>query len=409
MKILIIHQNFPGQFKFLAPKLSSMGHEVTALIPTQAKTEFWQGIRLEQYHITRPNTPNIHPLALDLESKVIRGEACLKTAIEMKRKGYSPDIILAHPGWGESLFLKDLWPVTELKLYCEFYYHGNGYDYDFDIEFAKHSPLDAGRAHLKNANFLLQWDRANSGITPTNWQFSSFPAHVRKNLSVIHDGINCTMLRPIQDQTLKIGDLTLTKKDEVITFVNRNLEPYRGFHIFMRSLPEILKRRPNTRVVIIGGTGVSYGEAPKRNDSWKTKFTNEIYPLLKKSERDRIHFTGAIPYNDYISALQISTVHVYLTYPFILSWSLIEAMSCGCAIVGSKTRPVEEVITHGETGLLVDFFGVDGLSKAVVELLADEESRRELSERARRTAVSNYDLEKVCLPKQIDWVLGDKL
>ncbi|MEC7187032.1 MAG: glycosyltransferase [Pseudomonadota bacterium] len=405
MKILIIHQNFPAQFKNLAPELCSQGHEVTALIPIQPPTKSWRGVRLVAYSIKRSNTPGIHPLALDLESKVIRGEACFNAALEMKRQGYTPSIILAHPGWGESIFLKDLWPQADLKLYCEFYYHGSAYDYNFDPEFASSSPLDAGRVHLKNANFLLHADRAHSGLTPTNWQHSTFPQRIREKLSVIHDGIDSDTLQPLRSKMLKIGNATYHKNDEVITFVSRNLEPYRGFHIFMRSLPYILRNRPNARVLIIGSSGVSYGKSPTGHETWKSKMIDEVFPLLDASEKDRIQFAGTLSYSDFISALQISMVHVYLTYPFILGWSLLEAMSCGCAIVGSKTPPVEEVISHRRTGLLVDFFDAKELAGAILELLDDKLLRAQLSKKARSYVVNKFDLRTICLPRQMHWTL----
>lgn len=408
MNILFIHQNFPGQFKHLAPALVKAGHEVTALILAKTEATQWNGVQLVPYSLSRGNAKEAHPWTVDFESKVIRGEACLKAALQLKNQGYCPDVIVAHPGWGESLFLKEVWPEAQLKLYCEFFYHSSGADVGFDPEFSSSDQADAGRVTLKNANILLQFQQADAGISPTHWQASTFPKHISKKISVIHDGINTEVLKPNPDVQFTLdSSKVLTRKDEVITFVNRALEPYRGFHVFMRSLPTLLKGRPNAEVLIVGKEGVSYGAQPKGGLSWRQQFVKEIFPKLDESQRSRVHFLNTIPYDQFIALLQVSTVHVYLTYPFVLSWSLLEAMSVGCSIVASDTQPLREAITHDETGLLVDFFDPEVLAGAVSGLLENPKRRAEVGVRAREFAKANYDLETVCLPKQLTWVLDD--
>ena len=405
MNILFIHQNFPGQFKHLAPALVEAGHDVTALILAKTDTKQWNGVKLVPYSLSRGNAKEAHPWTVDFESKVIRGEACLKAALKLKNQGYSPDAIVAHPGWGESLFLKEVWPEAKLKLYCEFFYHARGADVGFDPEFSSSDPADAGRVTLKNANILLQFQQADAGISPTHWQASTFPEHISKKVSVIHDGIDTEVLRPNPDVQFALDSgKVLTQKDEVITFVNRALEPYRGFHVFMRSLPTLLKERPNAEVLIVGKEGVSYGAQPKDGLSWKQQFSNEVFTQLDESQRSRVNFLNTIPYDRFIALLQVSTVHVYLTYPFVLSWSLLEAMSVGCSIVASDTQPLQEAITHDETGVLVDFFDPEALATATISLINDSDRRSRLSRAAREFAKANYDLETVCLPKQIQWV-----
>ena len=196
--------------------------------------------------------------------------------------------------------------------------------------------------------------------------------------------------------------------------MNRNLEPYRGYHIFMRTLPKLLKSRPNARILIVGGDGVSYGASPEPGKTWKGIFIEEVRSQIDDSDWKRVHFLGNIEYEKFLSLLQVSTVHVYLTYPFVLSWSLLEAMSAGCAIVASNTKPVFEAINHDETGRLVDFFDVDGICREVCSLLDDESTRKRLGRSARKFAINNYDLKSICLPKQVEWVLslvehGDEL
>jgi len=407
MNILFIHQNFPGQFKFLAPALVHHGHTVVALTMQKTEAQEWQGVKLVPYGASRGTTPNVHPWVSDFETKTIRGEACFRAALQMKAQGFTPDVIIAHHGWGESLFLKEVWPQAKLGIYCEFFYHPHGADVGFDPEFPVKDEGDACRLRLKNLNNLLHFEVADAGISPTHWQASTFPEPFRSQITVVHDGIDTEAVAPNPAVSLTLnGNLTLTKADEVITFVNRNLEPYRGYHVFMRALPEILKRRPNARVLIVGGDDVSYGARPDNGQKWKDLFAAEVRPQISDADWSRVHFLGNIPYQHFIPLLQLSTVHVYLTYPFVLSWSLLEAMSVGCAIVASDTQPLREAIKHDETGRLVNFFDVAGLVNEVCALLGDPAARQRLGANARAFAQANYDLKTVCLPRQLAWVEG---
>lgn len=409
MKILFAHQNFPGQFKHLAPALAGAGHRVVAVHINA--TPKLSGVELVSYLPSQETTPKIHPWVSDLETKVIRGEAAYRAAKEMKRGGFNPDVIVAHPGWGESLFLKDVWPKANLGIYCEYYYQAEAGDVNFDPEFPGDEDA-ASRIRLKNAFYSLQMGDVKAGLSPTHWQRSTFPDPFRSRISVVHDGIDTNQIRPNPQATLKLktsdgSEFELSRDDELITFVNRNLEPYRGYHIFMRAMPQILKARPKARVLIVGGDGTSYGRKPEqiagseRTVSWKEIFLNEVRSGLDMS---RVHFLGKIPYGQYLSLLQLSTVHVYLTYPFVLSWSLLEAMSVGCAIVASDTAPVREVIRRNETGELIDFFDVQGLADRVIDLCNAPEKRQRLGAAARIFAREHYDLDKICLPGQMEWV-----
>jgi glycosyltransferase involved in cell wall biosynthesis len=415
MNILFIHQNFPGQFKFLAPALVKKGHKVVAMTMQKAEVKDWQGVRIIQYSVESGSTPNIHSWLADFEPKVLRSEACFKAALKIKEAGFMPDVIIAHHGWGESLFLKEVWPKAKLGIYCEFYYHPQGADVGFDPEFPVTAPGDGCRLRLKNLNNLLHFEVADAGLSPTHWQASTFPEPFRSKVTVVHDGIDTQAVTPNPTVTLSFkkanGEiLKLTKQDEVITFVNRNLEPYRGYHVFMRSLPEILKRRPNAYVLIVGGDDVSYGARPtlEKNGgtTWKDIFAKEVRTQISDSDWERIHFLGHVPYQHFIPLLQLTTVHVYLTYPFILSWSLLEAMSAGCAVVASDTQPLHEAIKHSDTGRLVNFFDVKGLAQEVVQLLESPKERQRLGANARKFAVENYELKTVCLPRQLAWVKG---
>ncbi len=400
MKVLFVHQNFPAQFKHLAPALIKLGHDVKALAINNNPTP--AGIELVHYKPLRANTPKIHPWLLDMESKVIRAEAAFYTALKMRDEGFNPDVIIAHPGWGEALFLKDVWPNARMGLYAEFYYEADKNDIGFDPEFSKTHISEPCRLRLKNANHDLQFALADALISPTQFQASTLPQTLQQKITVVHDGIDTQALQPNANAELRLNNsLVLNKHSEIITFVNRNLEPMRGYHIFMRALPEILRQRPNARVIIVGGDDVSYGSKPPAGTTWKNLFLNEVRDQLDMS---RVHFVGKIAYPNFIKLLQISTVHVYLTYPFVLSWSLLEAMSLGCAIVASNTAPVKEAITHNETGRLVDFFDKEDLVAQVVDLLQNPAERERLGKAAREYAIKHYDLQTVCLPKQLEWV-----
>ena len=405
MNILFIHQNFPGQFKFLAPALVQKGHNVVAMMLNEKQPSDWQGVKIVPYTVNRGTSKEIHPWISDFETKTIRAEACFRAALKLKETGYVPDIIIAHPGWGETLFIKQVWPKARLGIYCEFHYAVEGTDVGFDPEFPSPDVGEGCRVELKNINNLFHFEFADAGISPTKWQASTFPERFKSKITVIHDGIDSDAVAPNANAQITINNhLNLTRQDEIITFVNRNLEPYRGYHIFMRALPELLKRRPNAKIMIVGGDGVSYGFAPKDGRKWKDIYIDEVRSKISDADWARVFFLGNIPYQYFIPLLQISTVHLYLTYPFVLSWSLLEAMSVGCAIVASNTQPVREAIRHNETGRLIDFFDVHGLVQEVSSLLDDPVARRKLGANARAFVKKTYDLKTVCLPKQIEWV-----
>ncbi len=407
MNILFIHQNFPGQFKHLAPALAAEpGNRVLALMLGQNTASQWRGgVEIHSYQAARSSSRDIHPWVADIETKTIRGEACFRAALALAAGGFTPDVIIAHPGWGETLFIKEVWPDARLGIYCEFYYHTRGATIGFDPEFPDTDPGTPCRLRLKNANNILHFDIADAAIAPTRWQASTFPQPFRAKIAVIHDGIDTRRLAPADDVWLKIGDsLKLTRDDEVITFVNRNLEPVRGYHVFMRALPELLRRRPKARIFIVGGDEVSYGAKSPDGKSWKLIYLEELQGRIPPADLGRVHFVGKLPYPDLIRLLQLSTVHVYLTYPFVLSWSLLEAMSIGCAIVASDTQPLQEAISHGETGRLVDFFDGAALVEEVVSLLEDPAERQRLGHNARAFAIEHYDLSTISLPSQLEWV-----
>ena len=399
MNILFIHQNFPGQYKDIAAALIARGDKVTAMCiennPAPA------GVNVVRYTPKRGNTPHIHPWVQDTETKVIRGEACFVAAQQLRSQGYVPDIICAHPGWGEALFTKEIWPNVPLLSYFEFYYHPHGADVGFDPEFPS-SASEAPRLMAKNFANLMNLEQCDGGVSPTAWQKSTHPASFQHKIRVIHEGVDTDAIRPATDTSINLdGGIALRPGDEVVTFVNRNLEPYRGCHSFFRAIAAIQRRRPLARIVIVGGDGVSYGAKPPAGTTWKSHFMKEVASQIDLS---RVHFVGTIPYNAFIGLLQVSACHVYLTYPFVLSWSMLEAMSAGCLVVGSSTQPVQEVIRHGENGLLVDFFNPQAIAEQVVQALESPGDFTAMRQQARQTIIDRYDLKRTCLPQHLAYI-----
>ncbi|RVV96666.1 glycosyltransferase [Mesobaculum littorinae] len=405
MKFLFLHQNFPGQFKHLAPALVQAGHEVFALTSRFEQSQTWRGVRIIAYRWSEPEAQRHHAWLGLMNRAVHRGEVCLRALQSLKARGLQPDAIIAHSGWGEALFVRDVFPDTPLGIFSELYYRAEGSDIDFDPEFQTGQEFGrSARIRMRNLAMRMQLESADRGISPTRFQADTHPPDLRDRIDVIHDGIDTDAIRPAADAVYDHDSLRLTRDDEVVTFVNRNLEPYRGYHSFMRALPALLKARPRARVMIVGSDGVSYGAAPKDGRSWKQVFLDEVRPQIPQEDWARVHFVGQLPYGAFLSLLQVSTVHVYLTYPFVLSWSLMEAMAAECAIVASDTAPVREVIEDGQTGVLVDFFDPAAIADQIARLAADPERRAALGRAARQRIVERYDLSRVCLPQHFAWV-----
>ena len=406
MKVLLIHQNFPGQYKHLGPALAARGDQVIALTPKVEKPTTWKGVRVLPYKISRRSSRDAHPWILDLETKIVRAEACYDGAMRLRQAGFEPDVILAHHGWGEPMFLKDVWPNSRMGLYCELYHSADYPFMGFDPEFAAHVPeKEPMRMRVRNLNNTLHFEIGDAGLSPTRFQADTFPPAFRDQITVCHDGVDTDLVRPNPAAKLDVGDgRILTRDDEVVTFINRNLEPYRGYHVFMRALPEILKQRPNAQVVLLGGDETSYGAKPPAGKTWKQIYINEVRGQISDADWARVHFLGRVPYPQFLSMMQVSRVHVYLTYPFVLSWSLLEAMAAGAAILASDTAPVKEALVDGETGVMVDFFDRQTLVKELCRLLDDAPLRDRLGDAARRHVVSKYDLQTICLPQHLKWV-----
>lgn len=342
---------------------------------------------------------NSHPYARPLEYAILNGQAVYRLCKQLKEKGFIPDVVYAHSGWGTGQFIKDIFPDAVFFGYFEWYYRATGSDADFLPD----SPLEEDdhlRVRCRNAPILLDLAACDGGVTPTRWQQQQFPEWMQNRMTVLHDGINTGFFAPREGRGLNLPDLTLPPEVEIITYVARGMEPYRGFPQFMAAVAEIQRRRPSAHVVVVGDDRVAYGRNLPDGQTYKQKMLAECQP-----DMTRLHFTGLLAYKDYLQVIQASDIHIYLTVPFVLSWSMLESMSTGCLILGSDTAPVRELITDGENGLLVDFFDVTGIADRVDEALNDPASMQPLRGAARQTILDNYDLDNL-LPAHLNLLLS---
>ena len=398
MKVLFVHQNFPGQYLHLARHLAADPvHEVVAI--TQRKDGALPSVKTVVYKPQRGVTAKLHHYLAETEAGILNGQEVARVALQLRDAGFIPDVMLGHNGWGEIWFLKDVFPKTPMVGYFEFFYRLNGSDVGFDPA----SVLafdDAPRLRTKNFGNLLGLEAVDWGQCPTRWQRSQYPAHYQSILHEVHEGIDTAVVAPDPSASVQLAKAQIELKagDEVITYVARNLEAYRGFDSFMRALPRVLQAGPRAHVLIVGGDDVSYGPRLPKGETLRRKMLEEVGDSL---DTTRVHFLGLVPYSSFLKVLQVSKVHVYLTYPFVLSWSMLEAMSAGCMIVGSRTQPVEEVIRDGENGYLVDLFSPDQIADRVTAALEDNEQSRAIRVNARRTIIDRYDLRSIALPAQV--------
>ena len=420
MNILLVHQNFPGQFLHLARYLRTLPNTKVMGIGEKAniqKRGTIGGIVTLGYKTPMGAGEKTHPYLQFLEASVRRGQAVARGLLHMKQQGFVPDIILAHPGWGEALFARDIFPNTPLVLFCEFFFYPGEADMAFDPEYPCSFEQQIS-VKIRNSVQIASIMEANALVSPTNWQASRYPKLFQPFIHIIHEGVNtelvtpegeasialvqgekgeCTVLEPGVEAQVPSGPvLTLKRGQKVLTYIARNLEPYRGFHQFLRALPAIQARHPDLHTIIVGGDEVSYSLHLPAGQTYKQQI---LEPVQNSLDLSHVHFTGRVSYDVLLSIYRISSAHVYLTYPFVLSWSLLESMAASGLVIGSRTPPVEEVVRHGENGLLVDFFDRDALVDTVDEVLRHPEKFGPLRQAARQTIVARYE-QRECLEKQ---------
>ncbi len=399
MDLLFLHPNFPGQFRRIAQALArEPGVRVWGMGDDSwiGQGRGLPGVDLIRYPAVADAPRETHPWVRGFEQSVRRGVAVIERLAEFKRGGFEPDVIVAHPAWGDAYFVRDYFPGADVIGLFEYFYHPRGADVGFDPEFPVRVE-DIFRLHVTNSAQLLALESCHRGVCPTPWQKGLYPAPYRSNLQVLHEGIDTVRVAPAEGARFTLPDgRTLHKGDEVLTFASRCLEPYRGFHQFMRALPRVLRERPEAQVLVVGDDAAHYGPEPPGAGGWK-----QVYQAQLRGQVDwrRVHFLGVLPYDDYLRVLQLSRAHVYLTYPFILSWSMLEAMSAGCLLIASGTAPVRDVVQDGENGLLFDFFDTSRLASLVIQALSEPGAYADMRERARQTIVDRYDFQQVSLPR----------
>jgi glycosyltransferase involved in cell wall biosynthesis len=400
MRILFIHPNMPGQFKHLARIYGALRGYEAAFITKPKPDVTIPGVTKVEY--IEPREPNVktHRYLMSTERGVLVGQEVYRAARRLKQGGFTPDVIVGHPGWGDMLFLRDLWPDVPQLHFCEFFYNSRGSDVGFDPE-APVTEDDAARIRIKNTIHLHSLASATWGYAPTHWQHSQFPEVFRPSISVVHDGIDMETCSPNEEASFSLPDgRTLTKQDKLVTYVARNLEPYRGIGTFMQAARIIQQRDPEVRIVVVGSDGVSYGKRLPAGQSYRKIWMNKLPDL----DLERLHFVGHLPYDALLDLFRITRAHIYLTYPFVLSWSMLEAMACGAPVIGSSTAPVQEVIKDGLNGWLVDFFSPEQVADAVMYALENDEERAAIQNAARQTVQANYDFAD-CLPKHMAMIV----
>ncbi|KNY13335.1 hypothetical protein AKG11_29640 [Shinella sp. SUS2] len=389
MRILFVHNNFPGQYARIVRHLKGR-RDIDMLSGSLASNKQPALIKGVGYTPHREARKDIHPALRYTETSVIRGQAVYTALMPIKAKGWNPDIILAHSGFGDGIFLKDLWPQAKYMPYFEWYYHTYGSDSSFLDGEAPKNPDTELKIRMKNTAILHDLAAMDWGQCPTEFQKNQFPPQFQDRISVLHDGVDTDYFSPDAEAAFSVGSLVFRKGDPVITYIARGMEPYRGFPQFMEAVAILQKIRPEVHVVIIGEDRVAYGAKRPDGKTYK-EWALENLPL----DENRLHFLGRQPLRALRDALRISAAHVYLTVPFVLSWSMMEAMSAGALIIGSDTDPVREIITDGENGLLVPFFEPETLAERLADVLTDQARYAPLRERARALMLERYDMKNL--------------
>ncbi len=407
MQILFVHQNFPGQYRYLVKHFTQApGWECYAIgerdnVKRQVN-QIPPATRMLGYDTPAKVEGKVPVGASEFAANVRRAETIAAVLLRQQKNGLDPDIICVHPGWGEGLFLREIFPRAKILCYFEYFFDPAGPLVNFDPEF----PNSLGSrlvTRTKNAQNLISLHMADAGLCPTRWQWQTYPAEYRDKIRVIHDGVDTRVVRPNPGARVSFANIAdpqrvFSAEDEIITFSVRNLEPSRGFHRFMRALPRLQQLRPRANFLIVGGDESSYVREHQSGKPWREVLLAEVGGDLDLS---RVFFLGKVPYQHLLALFSITSLHIYMTIPFVLSWSMLEAMACGATVLASATGPVTEVIRDGENGFLFDFFAEDELVEKVGQLLADPGLRRETGARARQFIVDHYDLETVCLPRHL--------
>lgn len=395
MRFLFIHQNFPGQFRYIAKALAEEpDNQVIGIGDTanlKSRPALHPKVRELGYTVHGTGNKNTHHYLRDYEGHVRRGQSVVRLLLKLRdEEGFQPDVVMVHPGWGEGLFIKDVFPKAKLVMYCEYYYQMEDSDVGFDPEFPSTFD-DQLRIRIKNSTQLQSLVACDLAISPTEWQKSRYPAEFQHKIQVIHEGIDTDIVKPDPNAWVEIRGQKFKAGEEIVTYAARNLEPYRGFHTFMRCLPKLQELRPNARVIIVGGDDVSYGKRLPPGQTYRQKYAAEV---KDKVDWSKVFFVGKLPYADYLKVLQVSAAHVYLTYPFVLSWSILEAMAAGCLVITSNTAPTHELIKNGSNGILTNFFNTEEITMNINSAIKTNAANNEMRKQAICEITNNYSLKK---------------
>jgi len=394
MKILFLHRNFPAQFRHLAIQLAKNPKNEVVFLTNRKDSPDIPGITKVLYGLHREVRQETHHYLRFTEESILHGQGALRTALNLRRKGFIPDVIIGH-SWGPVSFMKEVFPESKIIAHIEWFYNVQ----NSDIDFISQPQIDTrAKTRYKNSHLLVDLYTCDKAITPTKWQLQQIPQEFHGKTSVIHEGIDTEFFKPDENAVFSCNNREFTRQDQVITYATRGMEPYRGFPQFMEAVSKIQKRRPNCHVIIAGDDRICYGAKLPEGQTFK-KLMLEKYNY----DMERLHFVGSLPYGQYLKLLQVSSAHVYLTYPFVLSWSLLEAMSCECLVLASSTQPVLEVIQDEYNGMLFDFFKSAEIAEKIDFLLENKESMKHLRINARKAIVENYNL-KTMLHRQIELI-----
>ena len=393
--VVFIHQNMPGQFKNICARISQNKNNKIIFI-TKRKEIQLSNIEKITYELKRKPRRDAHHYVVNLDEQLLYGQAVAGALISLRERGVRPDLIFAHSGWGEALFVKEIFPDSKLVVFSEFYYRSR----DSDVSFLQGDAIsDDDRCRLASRNFHITNSMmyADLIVTPTLWQKSVHPRLLWDSIVTHHEGVDCQAIRTDRRSEITLPNgWTIRKGDEVITYVSRNLEPYRGFDVFFEAIKVAHRRSPDRRFVIIGGDGISYGKKPEDGLPWRTHLLHR-----ETSTLENVAFLGRVPYAAFLDLLYIAKAHVYLTVPFVLSWSLLEAMALETCVVASRTHPVQEVVSDRHNGLLCAY-DADSIAETLDHALSlSDDQRRHIGAMARGTVDQNYDFETASMPRLV--------
>jgi len=389
MNILFIHRELPGQFSALIHYFSATSaFNVYGICDTAQDSlvaEMPENVTLYRYTLDRKQAPQTHHYVADLECSVLRAQCVVKVLQQCLQQDVHFDLIIAHTGWGEALYVKDIYPATPLLGYVEFFFHTHGADVGFDPAYPVSLDYQL-QVKTLNAQLLLGMNECDVLVTPTAWQKSLFPRCWQNDIHVIHEGVDIELVKPDKDAQFTLPNgIQLECGDEIISYCARSLEPCRGFPVLIKALEIICQQRPDCHILIIGGDEVSYSPALPNGQTYREQCLNDAQLPL-----NRVHFLGRVSYQTHLQILQLSSIHIYLTYPFVLSWSFMEAMASECVIICSDTAPVVELIEHQKNGLLIEFFDHQAIAEQVEQVFNHSGRMEQLGKQARQTICQHY-------------------